>query len=367
MYALNLFTKKKKHGQTKLRNAVVMMFWMGVAMVAFDTVDVNVGRRNLTTSEPIFGGVCPAIINEKKGIYADSSKQAGFQDTVLLTASNHQFITFYDNWKFLADGHGLQHVLLSLDQATHDKKDTGNSILLPSNHQVATAGFFRSSSYNTLVCNKIRMVLEILDTCNVNVIFSDSDNVFIKDPFQHDLGDMIKSDKIDYIYQTNGGWTETAREHRCTKEGSFDNEGNTGFHFMKPTAQMKELLQGTLDDCDAEGNEIDDQSLLWGRLKPAVQNGTAWEHCPAYDGVNGTSFEQLGDTTKGRICCLDPHFYPTGQREPKDKDKADLVSLHANFVPVTAAGKIAKLHNFTGGAGWRLPGNIEDHKLAASK
>lgn len=357
----------KKAGQSKLLNVVSMLFWVGMLMVTFDTYDIETVRRSLTTSEPIFGGVCPAIVNEKKGIYSDISRQDGFENTVLLTASNHQFLTFYDNWKFLADDHGLQHVLLSLDQATHDKKGADTSILLPHDHQVVTAGFFRTTSYNTLVCNKIRMVLEILDTCNVNVVFSDADNVLIKDPFQHDLGEMIKSDKMDYIYQANDGWTENPRQHKCTNDGKVAYEGNTGFHFMKPTPHMKELLQQTLNDCDAEDNKIDDQSLLWTRLKAGLVNETTWQHCPAYNGINGTSFEELGNSTKGRLCCLDPHYYPTGQTQPADEYKKDLVSLHANFMPVTAAGKIEKLSNFSGGPGWRLPGNIEDHKIQATK
>jgi hypothetical protein len=226
--------------QKRLMRLVGMMLWVGAALVAFDTFDstTNYARRSLTTKEPIFGGTCPALVDKKKGVYTNPSKRDGFHDTVILTASNHQFITFYENWKILAEGHGLQHILMSMDQATHDKVGEDQSILLPSNHQVESAGGFRTASYNTLVCNKIRMVLEILDTCNVNVVFSDVDNVLIKDPFQHDLGEMIKSDKIDYIYQSNDGWTENAREAKCTNNGEVVYEGNTGFHFMKPTPHI---------------------------------------------------------------------------------------------------------------------------------
>jgi hypothetical protein len=347
---------------------VGMMFWVGATLFAFDTFDsITTSNRRATTKEPLFGGKCPALVEKKKGVYSDLVKRDGFQDTVIITASNHQFITYYENWKLIAEGHGLQHVLMSMDQATHDKIGDDQSILLPSNHRVESAGGFRTASYNTLVCNKIRMVLEILDNCNVNVVFSDADNVMIKDPFQHDLGEMIKSDKIDYIYQTNSGWTKNAREHQCTNNGQLGAmEGNTGFHFMKPTAPMKQLLQDTLDDCDAEGNEIDDQSLLWAHLRSGLRNGTNWEHCPSYAGVNGTAFEQLaGNETKARICCLDPHYYPTGQREPENKK--EIVSLHANFWPSSAAGKIDKLHSFSDGLGWRLPRNIEDHKAEAAK
>jgi hypothetical protein len=342
-----------------------MMFCVGAALVAFDTFDIMNARRRSATNEPIFGGTCPVLVEKNKGVYSDPAKRDGFHNTVILTASNHQFIMFYENWKLIAEGHGLQHVLMSMDQATHDREGDDQSILLPSNHQVESAGSFRSASYNTLVCNKIRMVLEILDTCNVNVVFSDADNVLIKDPFQHDLGEMIKSEKIDYIYQSNHGWTENARQHECTNNGQVGYQGNTGFHFMKPTVQMKQLLQDTLDDCDKEGNRIDDQALLWNHLRTGLQNGTHWEHCPSYAGVNGTAFEQLGNETKGRICCLDPHYYPIGLREPENKK--EIVSLHANYRPISAAGKIEKLHSFSDGVGWRLPGNIEDHKVEAGK
>lgn len=348
-----LQTKPK---MAKARKLLAVMFSMGAVMLAFGPIgDPGVARRSLTTKENLLGGVCPALVSEKKGIYSDESKRTGFEDTVLMTASNHQFLTFYDNWKLLADDHGLQHVVISLDQETHDKNGPDSSILLPSSHQVESAGYFRSDSYNTVVCNKIRMVLEILDSCNVNIIFSDADNAFIKDPFQHDLGAMIKSNKIDYIYQSNDGWTESPREHQCTTNGE-DYFGNTGFHFMKPTQHMKDLLQVTLDDCDAEENKLDDQTLLWARLGTALRNGTTWERCPSYDMVNGTSFEAVeDDASKARICCLDPHYYPTGQREADDEGKKELVSLHANFPPVTKEGKIDKLKSFSNGTAWRLP------------
>jgi hypothetical protein len=345
------FKKNPKLARTRI--FLTMIFSMGAVMLAVDTIGDPV-RRYLTTKENLFDGVCPALVNKKKGIYTDESKRDGFNNTVLITASNHQFLPFYRNWKLLADEHGLQHVVISLDQETHDKNGPDSSILLPSGHQVASAGSFRSASYNTVVCNKIRMVLEILDTCNVNVVFSDADNVFIKDPFQHDLGAMIKSNKLDYIYQSNAAWTDNAREHRCTNSG-VDRGGNTGFHFMKPTQHMKDLLQATLDDCDAEENRMDDQTLLWKRLDAGLRNGTAWGHCPSYDRVNGTSFQDLEETSKARLCCLDPHFYPTGLRAPNDEGKKDLVSLHANYQPVTIEGKIEKLHSFSNGAAWRLP------------
>jgi len=62
----------------------------------------------------------------------------------------------------------------------------------------------------------MKLVLEIAENCDVDVVFTDVDTIFYKNPFQHDLGRLIRSKRHDYIYQSNfeptGG---TPRTDRC--------------------------------------------------------------------------------------------------------------------------------------------------------
>ena len=43
------------------------------------------------------------------------------------------------------------------------------------------AGEFRSHLYNKLVCNKIRTVVSVMRDCRVDVVFSDTDNLLLRD------------------------------------------------------------------------------------------------------------------------------------------------------------------------------------------
>ena len=49
----------------------------------------------------------------------------------------------------------------------------------------------------------MKLVLEIAENCEVDVVFTDVDTIFYKNPFQHDLGRLIRSKRHDYIYQSN--------------------------------------------------------------------------------------------------------------------------------------------------------------------
>lgn len=205
---------------------------------------------------------CPPLVNKLKGVYSATSKMQddGFRNVLLLTAANHQFQYYLQNWQIIAGELGLQWVVLSLDKQVYELLGR-EGILLPEEHQVEMAGKFGTSSYIKLVCNKIRVVLNLLHACNVDILFSDVDNVFLKDPFQHHLGSMIASGYYDYIYQTNDDWTVQPAQHTCVSEGVSVLEGNSGFHYLRPTDNVKNLLNETLRRCSETNNTFDDQTL----------------------------------------------------------------------------------------------------------
>lgn len=290
---------------------------------------------------------CHPLIKQRKGIYnstrAASTASNNFENVVLMTAVNHQFENFLRNWEIIASDWSLKWVVLSLDNNIYETLGGANhSILLPEEGQVGRAGKFRTPSYNKLVCNKVRMVLEILQECNVEIVFSDVDNVFLKDPFQHDLGRMIGH--YDYVYQTNHEWMKQPQNHSCISEGLAVEEGNTGFHYLRPTENMKAVLAETVRRCDSPDNVIDDQTLLWDILRERM-NQTIWKHCPPY-AVQAPQ----DDRGVSQLCCLDPHYYPIGKKPPQDPSV--LVTLHVNY-----GARIKKKGKLKGWVpnGWRLP------------
>jgi hypothetical protein len=296
---------------------------------------------------------CPALVQQRKGIYNSTMNDgnSAFQNVLLLTAVNHQFENFLLNWQMIASDYNLKWLVLSLDQTIYDKLG-GTSLLLPESQQVQSAGKFRTPSYIKLVCNKVRMVLELLEECQVEIVFSDVDNVFLQDPFAHHLGTMIRSQQYDYIYQTNHEWTPRPANHTCITEGRAVEEGNTGFHYLRPTANMKRVLQKTLDRCDAKDNGLDDQTLLWNVLREESNHTpSAWQHCPPFAATtSSTSENQPPPEGISQFCCLDPHYYPIGKKPPKDPSV--LVTLHANYG--ARIKKKGKLKSWVKN-GWRLP------------
>lgn len=299
---------------------------------------------------------CPKLIQQRKGVYNTTSKgEDKFRDVVLMTAVNHQFENYLQNWEIISGELGLQWVVLSFDNITYDLLGGAEgSIPLAQISQVERAGKFGSQSYIQLVCNKLRMVLEILEECNVSIVFTDVDNVFLKDPFRDHFGSMIASGRYDYIYQVNDMWTDKPYQHSCITEGTVVLEGNTGFHYLRPSQNMKEVLVEALQRCDKPGNIFDDQTNLWNVLHEKL-NGTSgnrkWKHCPpfAFNRTDSATAHH-GDEGMTEICCLDPHYYATGGRRPTNQSA--LVTFHANWGP--RSKKRMKLKNWITN-GWRLP------------
>jgi hypothetical protein len=160
------------------------------------------------------------------------------------------------------------------------------------------------------------MVRDVLRDCNVDVLFSDADNVFLQDPFQHDLGKMILSRKYDYIYQPNDGFTQSPRTHGCMTSGRATKQGNTGFHYLRSSKSMDRILEETIRRCDYPNNTRDDQHIFWEVMRKEINKKTM-KHCPphSYRNFNQTAppAAESNEDDVGSLCCMDPYYYPTGK------------------------------------------------------
>lgn len=176
---------------------------------------------------------------------------------------------------------------------------------------------FRERSFNAISCNKLAVVLDIMGKCDVDIVFSDVDNIFLKDPFQHDIGHLIKMKSYDYIYSPNRR-AKDPRSGGCLSDGFSENsEGNTGFYYLSRSSKlMKESMKNAIETCEQPGNSKDDQALFWEEMKSqeyiANQTSKPWFHCNSANGydsrpnsaaVNNRPPEN--DEPDVKLCCLD--------------------------------------------------------------
>lgn len=330
-------------------------------------------QKHTTTTSPEVNApsqtlpdACPAAIRNAVGIYEHVTPNSHqFRNAVLLTASNMDFYETLQNWELFAKSHGLRYAVLAMDDLLYEQ--LGPERAVPSSARFAIAKINGNNEavgkhqYFTLVCNKMRLILEILETCQVDVIFSDADNVLLQDPFVHDLGKLITSGQWDYLYTTNDAWTATPRSHDCiaSADGFANREGNTGFEYIASTATwVHEMMHRTVAKCERKTNRHHDQTLFWNMMQK--RRTKDWVHC------NAETYRELDnnygkaavlDASRDRnatliptMCCLDPHYYTVGAARPEKVDS--LVAFHANYVK-TQQEKIERLREWVNG--WRVP------------
>jgi hypothetical protein len=288
---------------------------------------------------------CPVAVQNAIGLYNSSKRQSDFSNAVLLTACNNEYSDMLSNWEFLAGRLNLKWAVLAMDDEIY--QNLGPARAVPSNnYSVSGEVEFRSAGFNILSCNKMRSVLSILQDCQVDVIFSDADNVFFHDPFQHDLGNLIKSGAYDYVYQVNRVRSKRPRSHSCLTKGQIEREGNTGFYYISWKSQtMKSIITEALSQCNHPKNKLDDQTLFWRALHKEhnVKKGS-WQHCQQVNASvpSAITTHPRKEGGKFSLCCLDPFYYPTGVGSEANPN--DLISFHANLVK-GKKGKISKLYN----------------------
>jgi len=301
--------------------------------------------------QPAHGGVeqdqCPSVIRKKVGLFNEETSSSplkdDFKDTILLVSSNYAYYNMLQNWEYLANELGLKWAVLALDERLYEELGPEKAVAANHSFSVSGAQSFRRRDFSTLTCNKMRMAHDITTKCKVNVVFSDADNIFFKNPFEHDLGRLIRSKRYDYLYQPNHPAKEP-RKDRCI-QGQPRKESNTGFYYISHGNEVyKRVLEATLEKCQGEGNVIDDQTLFWEsfwKLKNEIEGSKKgnFHHCGSEEYDNPDVF-----LTKASFmwCCVDPYYYPIGS----GLNNRDPVTYHANWVGGRGYdGKVEKLSN----------------------
>jgi hypothetical protein len=301
---------------------------------------------------------CPLAAQRNFGLFhpnGTSSAKDDFQDTILLVSCNYAYYDMLENWEFLANELGLRWAVLALDEKLYNKLGPERAISPDHDFSVSGQQTFRRGEFNKLSCNKMRMVMKVAEECEMDIVFSDVDNIFYHNPFEHDFGRLIQSKKYEYIYQTNSQAPPQPLQHECL-EGKFSHEGNTGFYYVhRNSTVIRQVIDATLKECAKPDNTIDDQSLFWHEFhkmrKRAENANDAFHHCDVAEYLEPNAHNvQTSDLSAFNYCCLDPYYYPIGL--PMPPSNKDPITFHANFVKGHRNKLIKLQESRADGYGW---------------
>jgi hypothetical protein len=325
-------------------------------------IDINRHRRPW----PNTGSQCPLAVRKNVGLFnstinsnrTQSEFQKEFRNVILLVSCNEAYYDMLLNWEYLAKQLGLVWAVLALDDKLYEKLGPERAIGPEDDFSVSGSHTFRQSQFNKLSCNKMRMVMKVAHDCDVDIVFSDVDNIFYHNPFEHDLGRLIRSQRYEYIYQSNSGASAHPLQSEClNSKGSRNAHGNTGFYYVSGTSEtMQGIVNMTLEKCAAADNQFDDQALFWREFhkvrKQRSRQKTPMHHCDVLEYQEPTTQNLVFVEGKSTFnyCCMDPYYYPIGRPDPpRSKDP---ITYHANYVR-GHDGKIKKLRNSrSDGYGW---------------
>lgn len=288
-----------------------------LGLIAYRTLSL----RNRSLLSPSMWQSCPASVLEAKGVHRGIGADPAFGNVVLLVAANHGYRQMLELWEEIVSTQdlGLRYVVVAMDRQLYHRlhargvhsmqEQPQRSVLLAAHRTSKEASNFRSPAFNSIACNKMRVVLDILQNCKTDVVFSDVDNIFLKDPFQGELGSLIRSGEFDYIYQHN----DSEGSASCWR-GDLKSEGNTGFYYLSHTAHdLHDIIRRTLVQCERANNDLDDQTLFWNAMRQHFHQKT-YSHCDEkgkkriFAGDN----DSHDDSPTPSMCCLDSARYPIG-------------------------------------------------------
>ena len=220
-----------------------------------------------------------------------------------------------DNYIFLAMDEKVLDVLLAKRIPVYMDK------ALP--FVMSEAGRYGEDKFHRLLCLKLLPVINLLKK-GVNVLFTDADIVWLRDPTPHlrwDLDLTITIGGCQTHLEDNSGW-------------ALKNSMCTGFYFAQATPAMIDLFSRALDRCkslsDDEDEKVDDQvalNELTVRDMELAMNDDAFKMKYSYGYFDGCRF--------ANGCVFFKHLCK-GMKGYKEE-----VIVHANYL----VGKKEKIHN----------------------
>jgi len=283
------------------------------------------------------------VVKARAGIYTDKAAHPEFAKVVLVTAANSAYMDFYRNWECAAKRFGLDWAVIANDDGAAKQVTAERALpVMGLGTKVSDMVGWGNIKLDFIGRNKLEIAAHIITATGLDVIFTDSDNMFLQDPFRAgiSLGDLIRTRKYDYIYQPELN-KRPPDGYKSPGDG-----GNTGFWYAsarKPAklAKFFRLVMSRVDERLAEGHGCADQPKwwqTWNEMRKGKQPELFGFKCARMCGQKPTCETDSEDTIE--YCGMDPRVHATGW-ENAGKWKGELATYHANYAAGPA--KIGKL------------------------
>lgn len=293
----------------------------------------------------------------RAGVYQDRGGHPAFATTLLVTAANYAYFSIYQNWRCAASRWGLDWAVVANDDESY--RHLGRDRALPIlGRKVTEMVGWGNIKLDHVGRNKMMTIVLLVNLTGLDVVFTDCDNVFLQDPFRVgvSLGDLIRSQKYQYLYQP-----ELDKRPRPGYRSPGDG-GNTGFFYVAGSRKgpnIQALFQAVVDKVDAQlvqNRGGADQPIFWqvfNDLRASRGNGGKWGFKCVRNCGDAASC-QAPDVDTLDYCGLDPLVHPTGW-EDAAKWIDTIATYHANYA--TNNDKIKKLEKV---GGWGLWDSAKD-------
>ena len=329
-----IFVRTSKSGHTSIRGSLATPSLDLAGSTPKPTKSAVVSKGSVHAEQPL-----EERLRKHAGIYTDKTKAPELKNVLLLTAANSGYLEMLTNWECFAKKLGLDWMVIAIDSDLNQHLGE-RSFSATGQEWTQAEGFYSKVGFRVIACNKIRSVADVLRMTNLDIVFSDSDNVFKSDPFlpSLSLGSMIRSGKYEYIY---GRKIEPGGQKIQNWNPDFYHQepikGNTGFYYVAG-ARKQQIVQNVFDKgvqwCNNRPH-MDDQENFWDALvdsrkkkKSARDYVGCFRHCESNSSCTGVE-----ESLVFNYCDMSPWEYILGCFTPASVlEEPRMVSYHATHV-----------------------------------
>ena len=167
------------------------------------------GTSSEIVSNYLHNNSLPLLANISRGVYKDKVKMQkfGLEKTIVVTATNYGFLNLFHNFNCYMEKLGFKYLTIALELHTHYYLNRHGFVSYYLDHDEHStlkdggadehAAGFDSKSFNSMTYKKCKAVYELLEL-GYNIIFSDTDVVFLHDPVPY-----LLFQNVDYIHSHN--------------------------------------------------------------------------------------------------------------------------------------------------------------------
>ena len=262
------------------------------------------------------------MVKLSAGIYQNEtlSRLRGAHRTVLIVNGDSSYVALLFNWICYARKQNLKFMLASTDELLHrhvreHQEEMGFLSYVPdrSGH---LGGHWSKGRYHrmAILTFKLVVVRDILTHTGYNVLFSDVDIAIMADPWWPHIGNAVRVEGCDYVYQQNPHFC-CPPDFGCGFSKSYD--GNTGFYFARARSAPLLSFFEQIIRASQKDHQHHDQRLWWDKLHTMFRSGAVLYHDttanwrtyisykdPALAGpgtINGSSLNATRDHLQQRV------------------------------------------------------------------